>query len=228
MRTSLLLLLFCVTMASCGVNRNVYKSADFSTKASRHKTVAILPFQITQTGHVSKKETVDDIKAANEKWAYVFQQSLLSYSLRHTSRNRKGQMISFQGIQQTNAILKESGLTIEAMYGKRPEELAQLLGVDAVIMTTLEKDKNFSDGVAYGVAAGRAVLNAVSKSGTLGAPLGGLNAADVNLNSYLYDAKDGKLLWKTFRQGGTDLPTNTDDLVEFYSNWIARKLPYRS
>jgi hypothetical protein len=215
-------------MASCGVNRNVYKSADFSTKASRHKTVAILPFQITQTGHVSKKETVDDIKAANEKWAYAFQQSLLSYSLRHTSRNRKGQMISFQGIQQTNAILKESGLTIEAMYGKRPEELAQLLGVDAVIMTTLEKDKNFSDGVAYGVAAGRAVLNAVSKSGTLGAPLGGLNAADVNLNSYLYDAKDGKLLWKTFRQGGTDLPTNTDDLVEFYSNWIARKLPYRS
>ena len=114
------------------------------------------------------------------------------------------------------------------MYSKRPEELAQLLGVDAVIMTTMEKDKNFSDGVAYGVAAGRAVLNAVSKSGTLGAPLGGLNAADVNLNSYLYDAKDGKLLWKTFRQGGTDLPTNTDDLVEFYSNWIARKLPYRS
>jgi hypothetical protein len=228
MRTSLLFLLFSLALVSCGVNRNVYKSSDFSAKAARHKTVAILPFQITQTGHVSKKETVADIKAANEKWAYAFQQSLLSYSLRHTSRNRKGQMVSFQGIQQTNAILKESGLSIDEMYSKRPEELAQLLGVDAVIMTTMEKDKNFSDGVAYGVAAGRAVLNAVSKSGTLGAPLGGLNAADVNLNSYLYDAKDGKLLWKTFRQGGTDLPTNTDDLVEFYSNWIARKLPYRS
>jgi len=225
MRTSLLFL-FSIALFSCGVNRNVYKSSDFSNQAAAHRTVAILPFKIIQTGHVGKNESLADIKAANEKWSYVFQESLLSYSLRHTSKNRKGQMISFQGTQRTNAILSEQGLTIDEIYTKRPEEIAKLLGVDAVIMTTLEKDKNFSDGVAYGVAAGRAVLNVI-KPGT-GAPLAGLNAADVNLNSYLYDARDGRLLWKTFRQGGSDLPTNTDDLVEFYSNWIARKLPYRS
>jgi hypothetical protein len=227
MRTSLLVI-FSLVLFSCGVNRNVYKSADFTNQVAKHRTVAILPFQIRQTGHVGKNESIDAIKATNEKWAYIFQESLLSYSLRHTSKNRKGHMISFQGTQRTNAILNEQGLTIEAMYSKKPEELAQLLGVDAVIMTTLEKDKNFSDGVAYGLKAGSILLNTVSKSGTLGAPLGGINAADVNLNSYLYDAKDGRLLWKTFRQGGSDLPSNTDDLVEFYSNWIAKKLPYRS
>ena len=227
MRTSLLFI-FSIVLFSCGVNKNVYKSADFNNQVANHRTVAILPFQIRQTGHVGKNESVDAIKATNEKWAYVFQESLLSYSLRHTSKNRKGQMISFQGAQRTNAILNELGLSVDAMYSKKPEELAQLLGVDAVIMTTLEKDKNFSDGVAYGLKAGSVLLNAVSKSATVGAPLNGINAADVNLNSYLYDAKDGKLLWKTFRQGGTDLPTNTDDLVEFYSNWIAKKLPYRS
>jgi len=226
MRTSLLFI-FSLILFSCGVNRNVYKSSDFSNQVATHRTVAILPFQITQTGHVGKKESVADIKAANEKWSYVFQESLLSYSLRHTSKNRKGQLVSFQGTQRTNAILSEQGFTIDEIYSKRPEEVAKLLGVDAVIMTTLEKDKNFSDGVAYGVAAGRAILS-VMRPGSVGSPLAGINAADVNLNSYLYDARDGKLLWKTFRQGGSDLPTNTDDMIEYFSNWIARKLPYRS
>ena len=227
MRTSLLLLL-CVALFSCGINRNVYKSSDFDNQAANHQTVAVLPFQITQTGHVSKNESLADIKATNEKWAYMFQETLLSHSLKHTSKNRKGHMISFQGTQRTNAILKEQGLTIEELYTKKPEEVAQLLGVDAVLMTTLEKNKNFSDGVAYGVAAGKAMLNVLTKTGTVGTGLGGIKSADLNLNSYLYDSKEGKLLWKTFRQGGSDLPTETNDLVEYYSNWIAKKLPYRS
>lgn len=226
MRTSLLILLFSVAFASCGVNRNVYKSSEFSTKAAGHQTIAILPFKINQTGHVGKKESLEEIKATNEKWAYVFQETLLSYTLRSTSKNRKGPMVSFQGAQKTNAILKEQSLTIDDLYNKRPEEVAQLLGVDAVIMTTLDKNKNFSDGVAYGLAAGKAILTTLSGPNLIG--LGGVNANDMNLNSYLYDAKDGKLLWKTFRQGSNDLPTQTNELVEYYSNWIARKLPYRS
>jgi hypothetical protein len=222
-----LLSIFSLVLFSCGTNRNVYKSSEFDNQAATHHTVAILPFHITQTGHVAKNESVEDIKAANEKWAYAFQESLLTYSLRHTSNNRKGQMVSFQGSQRTNALLTELGLTLDEIYTKRPEEIAKLLGVDAVLMTTLEKDKNFSDGVAYGLKAGQILLNTISKSGTLGSPLG-MNASDINLNSSLYNAKDGKLLWKTFRQGGSDLPKNTDDMVEYFSNWIARKLPYRS
>ena len=102
-----------------------------------------------------KNVSVEDIKEANEKWSLVFQESLHSYILKQTARNRKGQMVAFQGVQKTNAVLKEAGLTTADVYNKQPEELAKILGVDAVLMTTLEKDKNFSDGVAYGLAAGR-------------------------------------------------------------------------
>lgn len=222
-----LLLILTVSLAACGTHKNVYKSSDFETKAYRHRTVAILPLQITQTGHVAKKETTADIKEANEKWGYVFQESLLSYTLRHTSKNRKEPMVSFQGTQKTNALLKDAGLTIDSMYSKTPEELARLLGVDAVIMTTLERDKNFSDGVAYGLAAGRAVLSVFSKTAPYGSGLY-QNSSDISMNSYLYDGKDGKMIWKTFRKGGTDLPSDVNGLVEYYSNWIAKKLPYRS
>jgi len=223
----ILLFILSLSLAACGTNRNVYKSSDFEAKAYRHKTVAILPLKITQTGHVSKKETTEGIQAANEKWGYVFQESLLSYALKHTARNKKAPIVTFQALQKTNALLKEAGLSIDDMYSKTPEELATLLKTDAVIMTTLEKDKNFSDGVAYGMAAGRVLLGAVTKTATAGSSLNH-NASDINMNAYLYDAADGRMLWKTFRKGGTDLPSDVNGLVEYYSNWIARKLPYRS
>ena len=219
-------LVICLSLAACGTNKVVYQSPDFKEKSTRHQTIAILPFRIVQTGHVGKNEDREKIKEANDTWGYAFQESLQASALKYTSRNRKGQPVSFQAIQKTNAVLKEGGLTIDDLYSKKPEDIAKLLGVDAVLMTTVEKDKNFSDGVAYAAAAGRAIVDVISKGGAGIVP--GVHASDINMNCYLYDAWDSKLLWKTFRQGGTDLPSNVDGLVEYYSNWIAKKLPYRS
>ena len=147
--------------------------------------------------------------------------------LRETGRNRRGPIVSFQGLQKTNAILKENNLTtMEAISSMQPEQLAKMLKVDAVMITTLDKQKNFSDGVAYGLAAGRAVLGIFGQAGA--SNMLWMNASEINMNCALYDAGDSRVLWKTFRQGGTDLPKNVDDLVEYYSSWIAKKLPYRS
>lgn len=224
MRT-VLLSAFALLLFSCGTNKAVFQSPDFEQKTARHKTVAILPVQLVQTGHRPKDVSEETLKAANEKWGYIFQESLQSFILKQTHKNKKGQLVDFQSTQKTNALLKEKGLAIEAMYTKQPEEIAQLLGVDAVIMTTMNHNKNFSDGVAYGLAAARTVVNVLSKTATVGT---GMNASDVNINCSLYDAGDSKLLWKTYRDGGTDLPANVDGLIEHYSNWIAKKLPYRS
>ncbi|HEV7333318.1 MAG TPA: hypothetical protein VGN63_19945 [Flavisolibacter sp.] len=210
---------------SCGTNRAIYQSPDFEQQTSRHKTVAILPVYMVQTGHIPKEVSEADVKAANEKWGYIFQETLQSFILKQTQKNKKGQMVSFQSTQKTNAIVKEQKLSVEALYSRQPEEIARLLGVDAVIMTNMNHNKNFSDGVAYGLAAARTVVNVFSRSATLGA---GVNASDVNINCSLFDAKDSKLLWKTYRDGGTDLPANVNELIEHYSNWIAKKLPYKS
>lgn len=220
-----LLLFFTFSIVACGTNKSVYKSADFPLKSAAHQSIAILPVQIKQTGHQSKGGSEEE-KAENEKWSYVFQESLHTYILRQTGKNRKGQLVNFQGPQKTNALLKENGLTLEGIFDKSPAHLAKILQVDAVLITTLEKNKNISDGLAYGLAAGRTVLAVLGKASVASAF--GLNASDINMNSYLYDAADSKLLWKTFRKGGTDLPSNVDDLVQYYSNWIAKKLPYRS
>jgi hypothetical protein len=225
----ILLFALAISMASCKTHRDVYKSADFEARAAKHKTVAILPMYITQTGHKAKTETDESIKTANEQWGYSFQETFLTYALRQTSKKKKAPIVNFQGIQKTNALLKEAGLNIEKLYEKQPEEIAALLGVDAVLMTTVERDKNFSDGVAYGMAAGRAVLNAIGKAGTTSASNAlSVNSSDINMNSYLYNAGDSKLLWKTFRKGGTDLPSSVNGVIEYYSNWIAKRIPYKS
>jgi hypothetical protein len=214
-----------IALVSCGINRAIYQSPDIEQKTARHKTVAILPVQLIQTGHLPKDVSEADVKSSNEKWGYVFQESLQSYILRQTAKNKQGQPVSFQATQKTNALLKAQNLNIEDLYGKQPQELAHLLGVDAVIMTTLNHNRNFSDGVAYGLAAARTIANMVSRT-TVITP--GMDAADVNINCSLYDARDSKLLWKTFRDGGTNLPANVNELIEHYSNWIAKKLPYKS
>ena len=221
-----LLTLFCIVFLSCGSNKNVYKSADFESKSYRHQNIAVLPFHITQSGHKGKNTTDEAIRTANEKLGYTFQESLQAYLLRYTSKNRKGPIISFQGLQKTNAILSENKINIEEAYHRQPEELAKLLGVDAVLMTTLENEKNLSDGVAYGLKAGRTISGAIGQGDRAG--ILHVNSSDINMTAYLYDASDSKLLWQTSRKGGTDLPNSVDDLVEYYSNWIAKKFPYKS
>jgi hypothetical protein len=214
-----------IFLLSCGTNKAIYQAPEFEQQTARHKTVAILPVYLVQTGHLPKDVSEADVKKANEKLGYVFQESLQTFILKQTQKNRKGQMVSFQATQKTNAMLKEQSLNVEALYGKRPEEIARLLGVDAVIMTTMNHNKNFSDGVAYGLAAARTVVSVFSRTATLGT---GIQASDVNINCSLYDAQDSKLLWKTYRDGGTNLPANVNGLIEHYSNWIAKKLPYKS
>jgi hypothetical protein len=220
MRTFLLLLSISF-MASCA-NRAVYKSPDQDETTIR--SIAVLPLKITQTGHRARTETEESIKKANDEWGYVFQSSLHSYLLKQTSRNNRGQLVAFQAIQKTNAILKEQNLAITDLYDRKPEDLAKLLGVDAVLMTTLDTDKNFSDNVAYGMKAGRILLGAAKSPVNVPS----VNSSDINMNSYLYDANDSKLLWKTYRSGGADMPYNVDGQIEYFSNWIAKKLPYRS
>ncbi|HZH67153.1 MAG TPA: hypothetical protein VEY10_19845 [Flavisolibacter sp.] len=212
-------------LASCGTNKAVYQSPDLAQKMTNHKTVAILPVRMVHSGHVPKDQTDETIKAANEKLGYVFQESLQSFILNQTQKNKKGQTVSFQSTQKTNALLNSKGLSIERLYQEQPEELARLLGVDAVIMTTLHHNKNLSDGMAYGLAAAKTIATIFSKT-PVATP--GMNASDISLNCSLYDAADSKLLWKTYRDGGTDLPANAGELIEYYSNWIAKKLPYRS
>jgi hypothetical protein len=212
-------------LMACNVNRNVYKASDFDNQAAATRLIAVLPFQLNSTGYRPRNVTEQDLQQSNERWGYTFQESLHSFLLNRSGRKRTGPVTQFQPLQKTNAILREQNLDIMALYQKQPEELARLLGVDAVVMTTLEQHKNMSDGAAYGLAAARTVLSLTSNGvpGTLW-----INSDNVRMNCYLYQAGNSNLQWRTFRQGGTSMPANVQGQIDFFCDWIARKFPYRS
>jgi hypothetical protein len=97
-------------------NKNVFRSADFPEKANRHNTIAVLPFNIVQTGPKAKNISESDIRDTNKKLSYAFQESLQAHLLKYTSRNRKGEVISFESIQKINAVLEENDLDPEKIY----------------------------------------------------------------------------------------------------------------
>ncbi|MBL7728582.1 MAG: hypothetical protein JNM68_12885 [Dinghuibacter sp.] len=219
------LFIFMATLVACA-DRNVYKSGNFSTQSEEVHTVAVLPVNITNTGYRPRNVTEEMMNESNERWAYTFQESLYNYLLEHSGRKRKGPMVQFQPLQSTLNILAQNNLKVRDIYTRSPEELSRMLGVDAVILTSLQQHKNMSDGAAYGVFAARTILNQTRyRPATL--PLY-LSAGNVSIHSYLYKQTKGELLWKTYRQGGTDIPAQEEGIVEYFTNWVARKFPFRS
>lgn len=205
-------------LLSCNTNKNVFTSPDFETRVLRHQTIAILPVNIIQPD--------SKLKTAAEQYGYIFQEQLLLHLLNYTGKNKQGQTIAFQPIQKTNAFLTKNNINIEEAYKHKPDELAKMCEVDAVIMVTLTDEGNFTQGPAFGLSGGRNVYNSNNKNpDTLSLEI---DPVHLNMDANLYDAIDGKLIWGTHRSGGTDLPLKIDALAQYYSNWIAKRFPYRT
>jgi hypothetical protein len=204
-------------LLSCKAKKNVFTSPDFETRVLRHQTIAILPANLIQAN--------SKLKQAAEDYGYAFQQQLNLYLLNYKGKTQQGKSIAFQPLEKTNAFLKQNNLGIEQAYQRKPDELAKLFGVDAVIMITLKDEGDFTQGPVAGLSGGRSIY----RSGEVNpnSSVLQINREHVNMSANLYDGIDGKLIWQTSRGGGTDLPSNIDALAQFYSSWIVKRLPYR-
>ena len=103
----ILLLLVCIagftTYAQFESSKQVYTSPKLSVEISRHKTVAILPFQSTITFKKQPKNfDAEANKADEKKLATGMQEGMYTYLLRKS----KDFTVNFQDIERTNALLK--------------------------------------------------------------------------------------------------------------------------
>lgn len=118
--------------------------------------------------------------------------------------------IEFQDVQATNAILSKAGIDIHNLSNYTPQELAQLLGVDAVMGGSMQTDKPLSEGatVAIGVAFG---------------VWGPTNSGNVTIN--LSNAADGALLWKYDKQLARGLGSDMTVLMDTLMRKASKKFP---
>ena len=111
--------------------------------------------------------------------------------------------------QNINALILQN--EIDNLKTVTSEQLAQILGVDAVITGTFETDKPMSDGASIAL-------------GLLVGFWGTTNAATINMS--VNNGSDGELLWNYNKRVAGSLGSNTDQLINKLMRKASRRLGY--
>jgi hypothetical protein len=202
-------LLITFLFASCGPK--IYKSAEFDTALGRHKTVAILPADVTTQlrPNQAKKLSEEQIADLSTKTGYDIQDKMYSWFLRRSGKFNY--TVTFQDVTKTNSLLKQAGIEYKDLGTKDRAEIAKILGVDAVLQNRSRMEKPMSEGAAVAV-------------GLLVGAWGNTNKVETTIN--IHDGKTSNLLWKYDYQASGSVGSSTTKLVDALMRNAAKKFPY--
>lgn len=216
--------LLVIFSAGCG-NTLRYASRDIDTKTIRHQQVAIVPPVITYTGPMPKDLSREDQIAIDIGESRMYQNSLYNFLLRKSYKNVR---VDMQPIERTNTLLKEADINLHESWRMDPQELAQILGVDAVIRLQVDESRYMSDLTGLGIDAGRAVVNTIFFGPSVYPfPIPATRTADIRSSCSIFDAKDGSLIWKMGVIRSTNWSRLPEMVVDDVNRKFARNFPYR-
>ncbi len=209
------LLLLC--LAAC--TPRVYLAPNFSqTVQPRHKMVAILPFNVhikpaPQLPGLNSRPTQQSLAEQEYQTGLAVQNNVFSWLLQRAAKN--DYTVEFQDVARTNTLLQQAGLSYEDVQDRPREEIARLLGVDAVVTGQLLLNKPLPLGVAM----------AINVFTPYYAP-----SDEVLASLSLNDEQSGRLLWKydcNLQGGGGTVLTTPQELTNALMRNAAKRFPYR-
>lgn len=190
---------------------HLYENPNFDELTKDHKIIAIVPFKTTVTLRPKdmKDMTPEQLHKMEISEGEGLQSGMYSWFLK---RKKNGDMtIDVQDINTTNALLRKAELNVDNLDTMTPKEIAEILGVDAVIMGTFDTNKPMSEGasVALGLLVGF---------------YGSTNKAVVNL--FIYNGKDGELLVNYNKSVSGSIGSSPEDLVNILMRKASRRITY--
>ncbi len=213
--------LLMLSLTSC---KQYYAAANFEEITQTHKTIAILPFEVHTSGHVPPEVTSEMIEKINENESTAFQASFHNQILQSTRKGKKALRINIQHYSKTMSILKENNISIIDSWNKSPEDMAKLLGVDAVVKGRIHKEKYFSDALSAGIDIGSAILN-VFVSNRL--PHVRTNNKNVKTDFAIVGSEGGNVLWSINYACQANWQQQPDQIVDLINRRASRHFPYR-
>lgn len=201
--------IFCVLALSVTAQTKLYEHPQFDEIAKDHQSLAILPFvtSINLRPKQMKEITASQLNEMAEKEGAAIQNSMYTWFL---TRQKRGKLsLKVQDPKRSMIMLRENGITDPSKH--TPEELAEILGVDAVISGTFETDKPMSDGASIAL-------------GLLVGFWGSTNSATVNMS--VNNSADGELLWNYNKRVAGSLGSTTDALINKLMRKASRRLAY--
>ena len=214
-------------IASC--SKPYYITDNFAQKTKTHQLLAVVPVEMVFTGKPIGQIEEEDVKALEEAESKAFQISLLSQLLQSNQNTNKPIRIDFQSTDKTNALLQKKGISIRDSWEKPAEELAQILGVDAVVKTRVEKTRYLSDLASYGIDLGRKIIGILSGGRSVLMTSGDDvdKTSDIKASCQLVDSKNGIVLWSMSLTDDTDWNNPSSEVIDKINRQLAKSFPYR-
>ena len=207
--TGFILFFVSVGFAQFEGSKQVYSSPKLKDEISKHKTVAILPFETSITyKRIPKNYDSSANKNEEKSLTKTLQQSMYTYLLRKSGKYT----VEFQDVGKTNAILKSKGF-LDKLDEVIADTLCKILGVDALIKCSYAYEKTASEA------------GAIVKTILLGSALGGKTGSG-SLTMQIYNGKSGDLLWRFYKAMDDNLLSSSDQLMERMMRKVARNFPY--
>lgn len=202
-----------------------YTAGNFSEKTEDHKVVAILPAEVTLTGKQPKNLSPEDIAKAEETESVNFQYALMNGILRHANTKRYVTTVNFQDVNTTQKILDQNNISIRDSWKKDDNELAKLLGVDAVIRMNIRKQRYMSDEASYGVGVAKSVIYRTGIGSKVPVPNSVGKTYDIYATCNLLS--ENQTLWNDNYKRSTDYDTQPNVIVEWITDWFGENFPYK-
>lgn len=208
-----------------GCSREYYKTSGYYDFADQHKVIAFLPVQTITTGRIPRGVTDEMLDEIEENESRAFQMELHNQVSRRTHKYENPIRIKIQHVSETNAALEKAGIGIRESWGMAPTELARILGVDAVVYTSVTKAQYLTDLESFGLSLAFTFASVVS-DGFFGL-FPGIKTSDVFVSCSILDGQTGVSIWATERECPTDWNRSHSEVVRQITGSLARRFPYR-
>lgn len=191
---------------------NLYENPDFDKIAESHKIIAIVPFktQVKLRPKQIKDMSTEQLQHLERTEGESIQSAMYSWFLKRKTRGDL-QKLEVQDPRVTTSLLKKQSIDYDNITDFTPKELADILGVDAVISGEFETNKPMSEeaGVALGLVVG---------------VWGSTNSATINMS--VHNAADGVLLWNYNKKVAGTIGSSPEDLINTLMRKASRRLAY--
>jgi len=211
MKKAFISLLFLSMVYLTHAQTHLYENPDFDRLTASHEMIAILPFKasVTLRPKQMKDITPEQLNKMEESEGLSIQSAMYSWFLKRDKRQKL--KVNVQDPTTTNALLRRNNITPEYIADYTPDELAEILGVDAVIMGTFETNKPMSEGASLAL-------------GMLVGFYGSTNKAIINLS--IYNAEQGELLVNYNKAVSGSFGSSTEDLINILMRKASRRISY--
>ena len=197
-----------VTNAQIVGSKQVFESPKLGVEKPSHKLIAILPFATK----ISYKKMPKNFNAeANNDQEKTMSKSIQASMYTFLLRKASNYTVEFQDVEKTNILLKKAGVS-EKLDEMTKDELAKILGVDAILGGSFETEQTKSEAGAIASAVLFGGFGGKTGTGTL----------TLTLNS----GQSGDLLWRFFKTMNDNIMSSTDDMVENMMRKVSRNFPY--